>query len=120
MTSRLADLTLELVNIPSPSRQEDALLHHVTEAVTLPVAYGTDEALLISTRRSDRPLVLLAGHLDTVPPQDNLPERIEDGWVVGLGASDMKGGCAVMIELARWAAAGGAVAGLGVDLAFLF
>ena len=25
-------------------------------------------------------------------PQDNLPGRIEDGWVVGLGASDMKGG----------------------------
>ena len=34
----------------------------------------------------------------------------------GLGASDMKGGLAVMIELARWARRRRA----GVDLAFLF
>jgi succinyl-diaminopimelate desuccinylase len=45
--------------------------------------------------------IVLAGHYDTVPAQDNLPGRIEDGWVVGLGSTDMKGGVAVMVELAR-------------------
>src|SRR5204863_237730 len=80
-------------------------LRYVADAVPLPLVYATDEALLYATERGDRPLVLLAGHLDTVPAQDNLPGRIEEGFVVGLGASDMKGGCAVMIELARWAEA---------------
>jgi succinyl-diaminopimelate desuccinylase len=45
--------------------------------------------------------VVLAGHLDTIPAQGNIPGRIEDGAVHGVGASDMKGGIAVMVELAR-------------------
>jgi succinyl-diaminopimelate desuccinylase len=114
---RLADLTLSLVNVPSPSREESRLLHHVAEGAPLPLVYRTDEALLYATERTGRPLVLLAGHLDTVPSQDNIPGRIEDGWVIGLGASDMKGGLAVMIELARWAADR---RDLTCDLAFLF
>jgi succinyl-diaminopimelate desuccinylase len=115
----LAARTLELVNIASPSREEAALLDHVRHTVALPLTYGTDEALLFTTpRRDGRPLVLLAGHLDTVPAQDNFPGRIEDGCVIGLGASDMKGGVAVMVELAAWAA--GAPDELSGDLAFLF
>ncbi len=110
--------TLELVDIPSPSRDEGRLLDHVAHSVALPATYATGEALLAATPRTGRPLVLLAGHLDTVPAQDNLPGRIEDGWVIGLGASDMKGGVAVMLELAQWAAE--EPDALGCDLAFLF
>jgi succinyl-diaminopimelate desuccinylase len=44
--------------------------------------------------------VLLAGHLDTVPAQGNLPGRRDADRVHGLGASDMKGALAVMAELA--------------------
>jgi succinyl-diaminopimelate desuccinylase len=112
----LARRTLELIDIASPSRGEAALLEHVAGVVPIPLVYGTDEALLYSTERTKAPLVLLAGHLDTVPAQDNIPGRIEDGRVVGLGASDMKGGVAVMIELARWAAG----SPRALDLAFLF
>jgi succinyl-diaminopimelate desuccinylase len=117
VATHLAQRTLELVNIPSPSRKELELLAHVSDTVSLPLTYSTDEALLFATPRSGRPLVLLAGHLDTVPEQGNLPGRIAEGWVEGLGASDMKGGVAVMVELANWAAAGPP---LGADLAFLF
>jgi succinyl-diaminopimelate desuccinylase len=118
MAPNLGRRTLELIDIPSVSRAEADLRDHVSEVVPLPGVYATDEALLFAAERTDRPLVLLAGHLDTVPPQDNLPGRIEGGWVVGLGASDMKGGLAVMIELASWVA--NERPQLGCDLAFLF
>lgn len=54
---------------------------------------------LVVGNRTGRPLVLLVGHLDTVPRQGQGPARIEDGRLHGLGASDMKAGLAVMIHL---------------------
>ncbi|HZP73333.1 MAG TPA: succinyl-diaminopimelate desuccinylase [Gaiellaceae bacterium] len=111
----LAERTLELVNIPSESRNEQAIYEHLCTSVTLDKAYDDGESLIFS-RREGKELVLLAGHTDTVPAQGNVAGRIEDGAVVGLGASDMKGGVAVMVELARWAE----TAELAYDVAFLF
>jgi succinyl-diaminopimelate desuccinylase len=111
----LADRTLALVDIPSESRNEAAVTRYIEGAVPLEPAFSDGESLLYA-KRTGKPLVLLAGHTDTVPAQGNLPGRIEDGAVVGLGASDMKGGLAVMIELAHWAA----TADLAYDLALLF
>lgn len=104
LADRLAARTLELVNIPSESRHEAAIREHVLGLVpeSYRVADESDEAyLLAGARRPSVPLVVLAGHYDTVPAQDNIPGRIEDGVVHGLGASDMKGGLAVAIELVR-------------------
>jgi succinyl-diaminopimelate desuccinylase len=84
----------------------------------LPLVHRDAATLLFRTPLTGRPLVTLAGHLDTVPENGNLPGRIENGSVHGLGASDMKGGLAVMVELARWLAA--ADPDRTVDLAFLF
>ena len=92
---RLAARTLELVDIPSESRDEAALAAHIAE---LTGAEDLGDTCLIVRR--DAP-VLLAGHLDTVPAQDNVPGRRDGERVHGLGASDMKGALAVMIELAR-------------------
>jgi succinyl-diaminopimelate desuccinylase len=114
----LARRTLQLVDVPSRSRDEAALAQLVREEVPLPLRHDDDLTLLYGTPRTGKPLVLLAGHLDTVPSQGNLPGRLEDGVVIGLGASDMKAGLAVMIELARWVADEGPE--LAVDLAFLF
>jgi succinyl-diaminopimelate desuccinylase len=98
----LAQRTLALVDLASPSHDEGLVYDYVREALHLPLVHDDGETLLFA-KREGRPLVLLAGHTDTVPPQGNLPGRIENGAVHGLGASDMKGGLAVMIELGRWA-----------------
>jgi succinyl-diaminopimelate desuccinylase len=111
----LADRALDLVDIPSESRNEAALYDYVKASVGLDAAFDDGESVIFA-KRSGRPLVLFAGHTDTVPAQANLPGRIEDGAVVGLGASDMKGGLAVMIELANWAHE----AATAYDVAFLF
>jgi len=101
---RLADRTLELIDVPSESRDESALAEHVLGVLT---AAGVDArdagdtcVLAGTTERGDRPLVLLAGHLDTVPAQDNRPGRRDGDTILGLGAADMKGAVAIMIELA--------------------
>jgi succinyl-diaminopimelate desuccinylase len=100
---RLAARTLELIDIPSQSRAEGALASHVAAVLSgrgLEVHDLDDSCVLARPGGSvGRPRVLLAGHLDTVPPQDNLSGRVDDGRVHGLGASDMKGALAVMIEL---------------------
>ena len=111
----LAERTLALVDIPSESRSEAAIHGYLCTQVPMPRAFDDGETLLYA-KRSGRPLVLLAGHTDTVPAQGNLPGRRENGAVIGLGASDMKGGLAVMIELGRWAAE----TELAYDLALLF
>jgi succinyl-diaminopimelate desuccinylase len=104
LAERLAARTLELVDISSESGHETAIREHllalVPDTLTLEHA-GTEAFLLQPNRRPDTSLVVLAGHYDTVPAQDNLPGRIADGSVHGLGASDMKGGVAVALELAR-------------------
>jgi len=91
---RLASRTLELIDVPSESRDEARLAGHIASLLD---AQDLGDTCLIVRRGAP---VLLAGHLDTVPAQDNRPGRIEGGRVHGLGASDMKGALAVMIELA--------------------
>jgi succinyl-diaminopimelate desuccinylase len=104
LAERLAERTLELVNIPSESRHEAEIREHLLRLVPpeLAAEYGDDEAyLFVPARRPAAPLVVLAGHYDTIPAQDNLPGRVSGGAVHGLGASDMKGGVAVALELVR-------------------
>ncbi len=113
----LAARTLELVDVPSESWREESLADLVRTLVPLELVYDDDLTLLFKRPTREQPLVVFAGHLDTVPVNENLPGRIEGGAVHGLGASDMKGGLAVMVELARWAAA---AEGLALDPAFLF
>lgn len=118
-SQRLAARTLELIDVPSESLDERALVGYVLgalEAGGVAVRDAGDTCVLAGVlERGERPLVLLAGHLDTVPAQGNRPGRVEGGAVHGLGAADMKGSLAVMLELALAGAGGRAV-----DLGYVF
>jgi succinyl-diaminopimelate desuccinylase len=104
LADRLARRTLELVDIASESLHEAEIRDHLRALVPPPFApvFAGDEAFFWArARRPDLPLLVLAGHYDTVPAQGNLPGRLQDGAVHGCGASDMKGGVAVALELVR-------------------
>lgn len=70
-------------------------------------------SVVVGTRTGDRPLVLLVGHLDVVPPTDDdrdprVEDRAGERIVVGRGASDMKAGNVIAMaafedaELRAW------------------
>src|SRR5437867_12868676 len=101
---RLAELLETLVNIPSVTGREDAIADWIMGRLRGRHGGG----LMRSGRsvvwrpvpaRSPRPLLVLAGHVDTVPAQGNERARRENGKLFGLGATDMKGGDAVMLAL---------------------
>jgi succinyl-diaminopimelate desuccinylase len=97
------ELTAALVDLPSVSEAEDELADAVERALHKlahleVVRSGNTVLARTSLGRTSR--VVLAGHLDTVPINDNLPSRREGEILHGCGTVDMKGGVAVMLHLA--------------------
>ncbi|HKQ56476.1 MAG TPA: succinyl-diaminopimelate desuccinylase [Candidatus Eisenbacteria bacterium] len=102
-SATLADLLETLVNIPSETGREAAIADWMAARLA---ALGSGELLRSGRslvwrgpRGKQRPLVVLAGHLDTVPANGNATARRADGRLYGLGSSDMKAGDAVMLSL---------------------
>jgi succinyl-diaminopimelate desuccinylase len=95
--------TADLVAIPSESHHEAALADHV-EARLRALAHVRVDRLgdnVVARTTGGRGLrLVVAGHLDTVPVNDNGTPGIRGDVLWGLGAADMKGGLAVMLELA--------------------
>ena len=101
------ELTRHLVDLESVSGDEGPIADAVEEALRrlphLEVVRDGDAVVARTTLGRARRAVI-AGHLDTVPVNGNLPSRLESGsdgdvlW--GRGSVDMKGGCAVMLALA--------------------
>lgn len=103
LSADAVSLTRHLVDIESVSRNEQAIADAV-EAALRPLAHLSvtrrGHTIVARTDLGREERVVIAGHLDTVPLNDNLPSRLEDGILHGLGTCDMKGGDAVILRLA--------------------
>ena len=101
-------LAAHLVDIPSVSGNEWEIADVVEETLrSLPhlEVLRDGDAVLARTNLGRDTRVILAGHLDTVPVDGNLPSTVTgtgDRIVVhGRGTCDMKGGLACMVWLAQ-------------------
>ena len=98
----LTDTLVWLVDTPSELGDEAALCSALIERL----AGQYDESSLarigdsiVVGKPTGKPLVLLVGHIDTVPSQGQPAAFERDGLLYGLGTTDMKSGVAVMLHL---------------------
>ena len=103
LTADVVTLTEQLVNLESVSHNEAAIADAVETALR-PFPHLTitrrGNTVIARTDLGRPERVVIAGHLDTVPLNDNLPARRDGDILHGLGTCDMKGGDAVMLKLA--------------------
>ena len=96
-------LTAALVDIESVSRNEGRIVDEIDAALRaldhLEVT-RLGNSLVARTRLGRPERVVVAGHVDTVPVNANLPARNDGTLLHGLGSCDMKGGVAVALKLA--------------------
>lgn len=96
-------LTRALVDIESVSRHEKAIadcVEQVLRGVPHLTTYRHGNTVMARTDLGRAQRVVLAGHLDTVPINDNLPATVRGDLMYGCGTSDMKSGVAYALHLA--------------------
>ncbi|HET6652984.1 MAG TPA: succinyl-diaminopimelate desuccinylase [Nocardioides sp.] len=103
LTADAVTLTQQLVDIESVSGNEAAIADAVEQALSgyphLTVQrFGHTLVARTDLGRDER--VVIAGHIDTVPVNGNLPSRLTDSDLHGLGSCDMKGGVAIALRTA--------------------
>ena len=114
----LLELTARLIDIPSESHHEVAITEWIEAALRADAPWLEVERvglnLVARTRLGRAHRLVIAGHTDTVPINANVPSRRQGDLLWGCGASDMKSGLAVMLELAR------TVADPQIDVTYVF
>lgn len=96
-------VTAALVDIESVSGNEQLITDSIETALQSVDWLSLDRHAntLVARTSLDHPdRVVVAGHVDTVPVNANLPSRLEGDTLHGLGSCDMKGGVAVALKLA--------------------
>ncbi len=107
LTATSIDLTRQICDIESVSGNEQTLADAIVEALSplphLEIIRDGDTVVARTNLGRER-RALIAGHIDTVPLNGNLPTRFEeDGgvrYLWGRGTVDMKAGVAVQLKLA--------------------
>ena len=102
----LTETLLWLCKIPSPIGEEAEICTAVADRVAKVALasavrrYGNSIVVPL-TRGTGGPHVALVGHLDVVRTDHDAPPRIEGDKLYGPGASDMKSGLALMLDVAE-------------------
>lgn len=103
LTADVVALTRALCDTESVSHHEQTIADQIEAALRTQLhlrveRHGHTIVARTDLGRAER--VVLAGHLDTVPVNGNLPSTQDDQHVHGLGSCDMKGGDAVLLKAA--------------------
>src|SRR3954453_10640668 len=96
-------LTRALVDIESVSHHEEAIADHVADVLEQAPHLSVERlgnTVMARTDLGRDQRIVLAGHLDTVPVNDNFPSTVVDDLIYGCGTSDMKSGVALALHLA--------------------
>ena len=103
LTTDVVSLTAALVDIASESLDEQVIADAV-EAALRPLSHlevvRDGHTIVARTHLGKAERVVIAGHVDTVPANGNLPSRLEGDILHGLGTCDMKGGVAIALMMA--------------------
>jgi acetylornithine deacetylase/succinyl-diaminopimelate desuccinylase-like protein len=110
METYLQRTLCDLVSIRSVTGEEAGVSQYIHDALAragVSVQRDDEGNVTAEVGRGDR-LLVVNGHMDTVPPvagwtSDPFTPKVENGRIIGLGASDMKAGLACMMWLAQHA-----------------
>ncbi len=105
----IADLTEEMVRVPSVTMDEAAICIYYEQQLrelglevdVREVTPGRPNLYARIRGQADGPTLMLNGHLDTIPNQTNQPCYREGDLLFGRGTTDMKGGMAAILGAAR-------------------
>ncbi len=104
MRDKLVKYLIDLVKIPSVIGNEKEIadfVHNFSRRFypESQIIRHNNSLIISDIPDENKKTVALVGHLDTVPGENQFTGQIIDGKLYGLGASDMKGGLAVMMAL---------------------